>query len=60
LVGGSRLVVHIQTEDRAVDDLLALVRTIAEEKKAAGFVPPPIAEGNSTAVGSVYQEIYRR
>lgn len=56
-VRGSRLIVHIQTEDQAVDDLLALVKTIAEEKKAAGFVPPPRAEGDSTATGSVYQEI---
>ena len=38
-LGGSRLVVHIQTSDAAVDDLLDLVRTLAEEKKAAGFVP---------------------
>jgi threonine aldolase len=35
---GSRLVVHIQTTERAVDDLLGLVRRLAEEKKAAGFV----------------------
>ena len=59
-VSGSRLVVHIQTEDQAVDDLLALVKTIAEEKKAVGFVPPPLTEGNSTVAGSIYQEIYRR
>jgi len=39
-VRGSRLAVHIQTEDQAVDDFLDLVKTIAEEKKAAGFVPP--------------------
>jgi len=31
----SRLVVHIQTEDQAVDDFLALVKTIVEEKKVA-------------------------
>ena len=38
-LGGSRLVVHVQTSDAAVEDLLTLVRTMAEEKKAAGFVP---------------------
>ena len=38
ILGGSRLVVHIQTSDAAVDDLLSLVRRLAEEKKAAGFV----------------------
>ncbi|KAA1468589.1 hypothetical protein DENSPDRAFT_833945 [Dentipellis sp. KUC8613] len=39
-VGGSRLVVHIQTSEQAVDDFLALIRTLGEEKKAAGFVRP--------------------
>jgi len=58
-VRGSRLVVHIQTEDQAVSDLLALVKTMAEEKKAAGFVPP-LVENNLTTSGSMYQEIYRR
>jgi threonine aldolase len=37
---GSRLVVHIQTSERAVDDLLGVVRRLAEEKRAAGFVRP--------------------
>jgi len=59
-VRGSRLIVHIQTEDQTVDDYLALIKTIVEEKKAAGFVPPPLVEGNSTTAGSIYQEIYRR
>uniref|UniRef100_A0A8H7YAX0 Aromatic amino acid beta-eliminating lyase/threonine aldolase domain-containing protein n=1 Tax=Psilocybe cubensis TaxID=181762 RepID=A0A8H7YAX0_PSICU len=39
-LGGSRLVVHIQTSDAAVDDFLNIVRQLAEEKKAAGFVRP--------------------
>jgi len=43
ILGGSRLVVHIQTSDSAVDDVLAVVRTLAEEKKAAGFVKPELA-----------------
>ncbi|THH19712.1 hypothetical protein EW146_g1479 [Bondarzewia mesenterica] len=39
-LGGSRLVVHIQTTEQAVDDFLALIRTLAEEKRKAGFVRP--------------------
>ncbi|KIY51395.1 hypothetical protein FISHEDRAFT_64372 [Fistulina hepatica ATCC 64428] len=41
-LGGSRLVVHLQTTDEAVDDLLAVIRTLAEEKKQAGFVRPAV------------------
>jgi threonine aldolase len=39
-LGGSRLVVHVQTSDAAVDDFLGVVRQLAEEKRAAGFVKP--------------------
>ena len=39
-LGGSRLVVHIQTSDAAVDDFLEVVRQLAEEKRKAGFVRP--------------------
>jgi threonine aldolase len=35
---GSRLVIHIQMSDAAVDDFLDLVRQLAEEKRKAGFV----------------------
>lgn len=38
--GSPRLIVHIQTTEEAVDDLLALVRQIAKEKEEAGFVKP--------------------
>jgi len=37
ILGGSRLVIHIQTDSRAIDDFLNLVRTLAEEKKKAGL-----------------------
>jgi len=37
-LGGSRLVIHIQTSDAAVDDFLEVVRQLAEEKRKAGFV----------------------
>ncbi|KAL0579815.1 hypothetical protein V5O48_002226 [Marasmius crinis-equi] len=40
LAASSRLVVHVQTSEEAVDDLLALVAQIAKEKKDAGFVKP--------------------
>ncbi|KAJ7168487.1 pyridoxal phosphate-dependent transferase [Mycena filopes] len=38
LGGSSRLVIHIQTSESAVADFLAVVRQLAQEKKAAGFV----------------------
>jgi len=37
---GNRLVVHIQTSEAAVDDFLGVIRELAQEKKAAGFVKP--------------------
>jgi threonine aldolase len=57
-LGGSRLVVHIQTAPAAIDDLLALVREMAEEKKKAGFVPPEIKENLPN--GSMYKDVYVR
>ncbi|KAG5648180.1 hypothetical protein DXG03_006135 [Asterophora parasitica] len=39
-LGGSRLVVHFQTSDAAVDDFLILLKQLAEEKTKAGFVKP--------------------
>ncbi|KAJ7275266.1 pyridoxal phosphate-dependent transferase [Mycena haematopus] len=56
ILGGSRLVIHIQTSQSAVDDFLSIVRELAEEKKAAGFVkPPPAVNGTN-----VYKDIYVR
>lgn len=52
LIGGSRLVVHIQTTQAAVDDLLDLLRIMAAEKKAAGFVYSSQANGNAN--GNIY------
>ncbi|EJF66504.1 pyridoxal phosphate-dependent transferase [Dichomitus squalens] len=54
-VGGSRLVVHIQTSPQAVEDFLAVVRKLAEEKKAAGFVPP---EKKTYPNGRPYSSVY--
>lgn len=57
----SRLIVHIQTEAQAVDDLLDLIKAAAEEKKMAGFVPGyPPAEDKSLSVENPYREIDRR
>ncbi|KAF7339659.1 Beta-elim-lyase domain-containing protein [Mycena sanguinolenta] len=54
ILGGSRLVIHIQTSEGAVNDFLSIIRQLAEEKRAAGFVkPPPAANG-------VYKDIYVR
>ncbi|KAJ3718285.1 pyridoxal phosphate-dependent transferase [Lentinula raphanica] len=39
-LGGSRVVLHIQTSEAAVDDFINLIATIAEEKRKAGFVKP--------------------
>jgi threonine aldolase len=56
LLGGSRLVVHIQTSPAAVEDFLTVVRTLAEEKRAAGFVPVEKAV-NGHVNGSIYKDI---
>ena len=56
-LSSSRLVVHVQTSPQAVEDLLAVVRQLAEEKKAAGFVPP---EKKTYPNGRPYSSIYVR
>lgn len=58
-LGGSRLVVHIQTTPEAVDDLLALIRELAEEKARTGYVAPADAlevdeSGDSTPFSNIY------
>lgn len=37
-LAGSRMIVHIQTSDDAVDDFLNLIRELATEKQRTGFV----------------------
>ena len=54
-LGGSRLVVHIQTTEQAIDDFLSLVAQLAEEKKQAGFVPQPVEKKAGT-----YHDVYVR
>ncbi|KAI0271532.1 pyridoxal phosphate-dependent transferase [Gloeopeniophorella convolvens] len=55
VLGGSRLVVHIQTTENAIDDFLAVVHALAEEKAAAGFVRPADKSENG-----LYKDIYVR
>ncbi|PFH50753.1 hypothetical protein AMATHDRAFT_60597 [Amanita thiersii Skay4041] len=55
VLGGSRLVVHIQTSGEAVEDFLALIRQLAAEKEAAGFVRSEL-NGN----GNTYKDVYVR
>jgi len=54
-LGGSRLVVHIQTSEDAVNDFLNLIRDLAEEKRKAGFVPPTVEEN-----GNIFKDVYVR
>ena len=54
ILGGSRLVVHIQTSEEAVEDFLSVVRQLALEKKEAGFVPT-----ESDATGA-FKDVYVR
>ncbi|KIK97658.1 hypothetical protein PAXRUDRAFT_202349 [Paxillus rubicundulus Ve08.2h10] len=56
ILSGSRLVVHIQTSNEAVDDLLELINTLKDEKIKGGFVP---STGQALASGvtrNVYAE----
>jgi threonine aldolase len=50
---GSRLVVHMQTSEEAIADFLGVIRSLAEEKKSAGFVRPVGKAGNSS-----YKDMY--
>ena len=56
-LGGSRLVVHIQTSDEAVDDFLALIGDLASEKQRKGYVAPTKAEleeSETTPFSNIY------
>jgi len=57
---GSRLVCHIQTSPEAVQDLLQLVRVVAEEKRSAGFVPTPVGNGVNGSAKPAYRDVYVR
>jgi threonine aldolase len=55
-LAGSRMVVHIQTSEDAVDDFLDLIRQLAAEKQRAGFVP----QQKSYGAERVYKDPYIR
>lgn len=52
-LAGSRLVVHIQTSEQAIDDFLIVIHSLAEEKKTAGFVRSVRNAGNTS-----YKDMY--
>lgn len=56
-LGGSRLVVHIQTAEDTVDDFLALVQQLAQEKKDAGFVYSEQQKANGGGRSSIYVKV---
>lgn len=54
-IGGSRLIVHIQNTVETIDDFLALICVLVEEKIKAGWVrPEPQVNGESGAVRNIY------
>jgi len=55
-LGGSRLVVHIQTSPQAVEDFLALIAQLAQDKKDAGFIPMK-SHTNGITNGNIYQKV---
>jgi len=55
-LAGSRMVVHIQTSDDAVNDFLDLVRQLAVEKQQAGYVP----QQKSFSTEGIYKNPYIR
>ncbi|EIM92761.1 uncharacterized protein STEHIDRAFT_117731 [Stereum hirsutum FP-91666 SS1] len=58
-IGGSRLVVHIQNTDETIDDFLALMKELAEEKIKAGFVrsEPEVNGKANGAVKNIYVKV---
>ncbi|PCH33432.1 hypothetical protein WOLCODRAFT_129767 [Wolfiporia cocos MD-104 SS10] len=57
-IAGSRLVVHIQTTDAVVDDFLALVKQLAQEKRDAGFDPSAqCAQAKTVGKSSIYVKV---
>lgn len=46
--------VHIQTSEEAVEDFLSVIRLLAEEKKAAGWVMPTDDNARTSTMKDVY------
>ena len=61
-LGGARIIVHIQTSEQAVDDLLELITTMKREEMEKGWVPQKVEdkmsahEKNRTAATPLYKK----
>ncbi|KAJ8588217.1 hypothetical protein M405DRAFT_820097 [Rhizopogon salebrosus TDB-379] len=58
-LNGSRLIMHIQTSPQVVDDFLELVRTLKEEKSAAGWKHVNAPPNKKTLFRDVYVKAVR-
>ena len=59
-LGGSRLVVHIQTSPDMIEDFLELLHDLAEEKRKTGHIAPTKAEVESNGETTPFSNIYVR
>ncbi|EJT97948.1 threonine aldolase [Dacryopinax primogenitus] len=59
-LGGSRLVIHYQTSEKAVNDLLDLIQVMANEKRAEGFVPGVLEQQPADAYYPKMKEVFIR
>jgi len=53
VLGGSRLVLHIQTSSIAMENFLALIKKLAEEKRIAGILPGQV-DSTITSATKIY------
>jgi threonine aldolase len=58
-LNGSRLIMHIQTSPQVVDDFLELIRTLKEEKSAAGWKHVNAPPNKKTLFRDVYVKAVR-
>ncbi|KAH7911225.1 pyridoxal phosphate-dependent transferase [Hygrophoropsis aurantiaca] len=58
-INGSRLVLHIQSSPQAVEDFLELIRTLKEEKAAAGWTIADMRPQKKSAFRDVYVKAVR-
>ncbi|KAH7104156.1 pyridoxal phosphate-dependent transferase [Auriculariales sp. MPI-PUGE-AT-0066] len=57
IIHGERLVVHVQTSPKAVEDLLALLKQLVKEKQAAGVVPNGSLNDANGAAHNPYEDV---
>jgi len=58
-LNGSRLLMHVQTSPQAIEDFLELLRTLKEEKAAAGWRPENALPKKKTLFRDVYVKAVR-